>query len=234
MPFSAAEERVIRAKLLSDGVATVADLVAIRGATPSATELGFIDGVTAGTVAADKAVVATTNKHIDTIAISDGGLKLGSGAGTAVTATAAELNILDNCTAAYQDLNSVKGLPYSFTLTPSAGAENVCEVAIVAKQPDGATSLTHVAALLVWLSDSATGAGLTTTSASGTVQAKSGSQDLAALTAKKCLLVQTTAAGLYTLEITDTAKTLFKVCVATLQGGVPTIATLIAGNYGGA
>jgi hypothetical protein len=49
-------------------------------------------GVTAGTVEASKGIVVGTNKEIDTLVIADGGLKLGSGAGTAVLATAAELN----------------------------------------------------------------------------------------------------------------------------------------------
>ena len=66
---------------------------------PSGTEVGVLDGVTAGTVTASKAVVVGTNKNIDTISIADGGLKLGSGAGTAVTATAAELNFLDTSVA---------------------------------------------------------------------------------------------------------------------------------------
>ncbi|RPJ24409.1 MAG: hypothetical protein EHM35_16375 [Planctomycetaceae bacterium] len=40
-----------------------------------------------------------TNKELDTLVIADSGLKLGAGAGTAVTATAAELNLLDGCPA---------------------------------------------------------------------------------------------------------------------------------------
>ena len=60
-----------------------------------ATEVAPLDDVTAGTVAAGKAIIVGTNKNIDTLVIADGGLKLGTGAGTAVTATAAELNALD-------------------------------------------------------------------------------------------------------------------------------------------
>jgi hypothetical protein len=60
-----------------------------------ASEIAPIDDVTAGTVTASKAVIVGTNKNIDTIVIADGGLKLGTGAGTAVTATAAELNYVD-------------------------------------------------------------------------------------------------------------------------------------------
>lgn len=349
MPFSVDEERIIRAKLFGDGVATTADLVAIRGATPSATELGFIDGVSAGIAQVSKALVLGGTKNIDTLRVdvqvlvatgSDNtngapitadtaivtgaddtkavllptavaglrvvvvntepikklkvypftGDKINGGtvttglvtlpqdstaiffakdatdwyanivpngvtataaelsklAGTAsglsaselsildgVTASTAELNILDNCTAAYQDLNSTKGKPFSFTMTPGAGAANICEVAIICKGPDGSTNVARPVPLLVWLSDAATGAGLTGTAASGTVQAKAGSVDLAVLAAKKALIVQTSASGNYTLEITDTAKTAFYVCAQSLDGGPITPTLLATENYGG-
>jgi len=57
----------------------------LDGLTP--TELNFIDGVTPGTAAADKAVVLTTGKVIDEIDFT--ALKIG---GVAVTATATEIN----------------------------------------------------------------------------------------------------------------------------------------------
>lgn len=81
------------------GNATVTGSLVVGGNTISATELGYLDGITPGTVAANKAIVPTTNNHIDTIVISDSGLKLGAGAGTAVTATAAEINTLAGVTA---------------------------------------------------------------------------------------------------------------------------------------
>ena len=64
------------------------------GTTISATaaEVNALASVAAGTVSASKAVVVGADKNIDTIAIATGGLKIGSGAGTAVTATATELN----------------------------------------------------------------------------------------------------------------------------------------------
>src|SRR3990167_5303383 len=85
-------------KLFIDGVAvtaSAAEINAMAGTGLSAAELAFLDGVVAGTAAAGKAVVLTTDKHIDTLVITDGGLKLGTGAGTAVSATAAELNYND-------------------------------------------------------------------------------------------------------------------------------------------
>lgn len=61
----------------------------------SKTEIDRLAAVTAGTTSASKALVVGANKELDTLVIADGGLKLGSGAGTAVTATAAELNATD-------------------------------------------------------------------------------------------------------------------------------------------
>ena len=56
----------------------------------SQSEEVVLDGVTAGTVLANKAVVVGANKNVDVLAIAD--LKLGAGAGTSVTASAVELN----------------------------------------------------------------------------------------------------------------------------------------------
>lgn len=150
-----------------------------------------------------------------------------------VTASAAELNKLDNCTATTAELNLVDAIPASFTLAAAAGGANVCEVTITAKDAAGAT-LAAATEILVWLSDAATGLGITGTAASGTVQAKAASgTDLAALTAKKCLLVQTKADGTYILEITDAAKTLFYVCARALHSKARTVsAQLAADKYG--
>lgn len=50
------------------------------------------EGVTPGEVTASKAIVVGENKEVDELAIAD--LKLGAGAGTSITATAAEINKL--------------------------------------------------------------------------------------------------------------------------------------------
>lgn len=87
-------------KNASTGVETTIDMTEIAALNNiSATELGYLDAVTPGTVAVNKAIVPTTNKHIDALVISDGGLALGAGAGTAITATAAELNLNAGVTA---------------------------------------------------------------------------------------------------------------------------------------
>ena len=139
-----------------------------------------------------------------------------------ITATAAELNAQASSTVAA-----------SVTFAAAAGGANVCEVTITVKNADGtAIALPHN--LDVWLSDAATGAGLTGTSASGAVAAKAASgTDLSTYVAKKALYVQTLATGVYILSITDTAKTGFYPC-ATCPGTGKTFvgAQLVTGNYG--
>ena len=60
--------------------------------TISESELVALDSVVAGTVTASKAVVVGSNKNVDILAIAD--LKLGAGAGTSITPTATQINLL--------------------------------------------------------------------------------------------------------------------------------------------
>lgn len=158
------------------------------------------------------------------------GLKLG---GTLVTATAAELNALDGITATVGELNLTDNMPANITFAAASAAANVCEVTITVKDAAAAT-IASVFNLDVWLSDAATGAGLTGTTASGTVQAKAASgADIGTYTSKKALRVQTLATGIYILEITDTAKTGFYPCATLPSTGATIVGTqLVAGNYG--
>jgi hypothetical protein len=55
-------------------------------------ELAKLDGLTAGTATASKVLILGANKNVDVLAVAD--LKLGAGAGTSVTSTAAEINTL--------------------------------------------------------------------------------------------------------------------------------------------
>jgi len=141
--------------------------------------------------------------------------------GTAVTSTAAELNA------------AATGGPASITFSPAAGSANVCEVTVTIKNAAGAT-LAGVFNFDLWLSDAATGAGLTATTASGAVAAKASSgADLAVLTTKKAIRVQTLATGIYILSITDTAKTLFYVAAQVPGTGKTVVSSQLAtGNYG--
>lgn len=71
----------------------------------TAAELDVLDGVTAGTATASKAVVLDANSKIDALDIT--ALTLN---GTAVDSTAAELNILDGVTADASELNLLDGV----------------------------------------------------------------------------------------------------------------------------
>jgi hypothetical protein len=146
-----------------------------------------------------------------------GALKL---AGVAVSAAAAELNIAN-------------GMPATITFTPAAGGANVSEVTCRVRDAAG-DAIAGVFHFDLWLSDAASGAGLTGTSASGTVTNKSASgYILSTITSKKALRVQTLATGIFILEITDTAKTGFRVCAQVPSTGATAVsAALVAGNYG--
>lgn len=105
----------------------------IGTATISATEIGFIDGVTAGTVAASKAIVVDANKDAS-IARNFSAVNLIAGAsGTAGSAaifptTASKGKILVSATANTNDdittiTNAVQGGAYTYTI-PDAGASS--------------------------------------------------------------------------------------------------------------
>jgi len=76
-------------------------------ATSSSTaELNLLDGSIAGTSVASKALVLGANKDTDILALPVGGLAIGAGAGTPLTGTAAELNILTGATVTAAELNT--------------------------------------------------------------------------------------------------------------------------------
>ena len=131
---------------------------------------------------------------------------------------------------------SPTGIARNITFTPKAGGANVCEVKLQVVDAYG-DAVAEAFNFIVWLSDAATGIGLTGTDASGTVKAKSAcGTDFKVLTAKKAILVQTLADGSYTLEITASTKTAFYVA-ATIPGGPnagrTTVSTVLAtANYG--
>ena len=115
----------------------------------------------------------------------------------------------------------------------AAGAANVCEVTLSVVDADG-NAITGSFAIDIWLSDAATGLGLTGTSASGTVTAKTGTGTvLGDLTAKKAIRAVTKADGTFVLEITDTAKTGFYVAASVPTLNVAEVSrVLVSGDYG--
>ena len=107
----------------------------------------------AGTVDASKVVQVGTNKEIDTLVIADGGLKLGAGAGTAVGATAAELNTACDVSAFTETLSAAGAITLStskrvhkFDTTlgaqtntiPAPAANEIGELKILTMTVDGA------------------------------------------------------------------------------------------------
>ena len=127
-----------------------------------------------------------------------------------------------------------KDLVDTFSISAAAGVANHATITFAALTGKGVANV-GVWPILVYLSDSATGDGLTATNASGTVQALSGEgTDLSALTAKKAILALTKGStGTYKLDITDTAKTLFvPCCVNFMTGRTIAGAALVTGNYG--
>lgn len=125
-------------------------------------------------------------------------------------------------------------IPASVTIEVAAGGSNVAEVTFTVYDGNGKIVDDGVAPLQVYLSDDAKGAGYTSTSASGTVQAKSSEgTDLQTLESKKHLQVLTKKdAGTYVLEITDTGKTGFIPCAIVAGGNLFTGDALVTGDYG--
>jgi len=124
-------------------------------------------------------------------------------------------------------------VPTKVAFSIASAGSNISEITITFQDATGAT-VAVANPFLLWLSDAATGAVLTTTAASGTVTAKSASgDDFGALTAKKAFIAQSLATGVFILEITDSAKTGFFVCVQNpVTGEVNVSDQLVTADYG--
>lgn len=122
--------------------------------------------------------------------------------------------------------------PEQATVSAAAGTTNVSDVTFQLKDGAG-NNLAAVTALDLWLSDAATGIGLTATTPSGGVAAGASGTILGALTTSKAVRVITDATGKFILAITDTSKTGFYPCCSIPGTGKVTVgAQLVAGNYG--
>lgn len=128
-----------------------------------------------------------------------------------------------------------KGIVAAAVISYAKGAANVSNVSIQLTDVYGA-AIASVRALVFWLSDAATGIGLTATTASGGIAAVAASGTiLGVLTTSKALECLTNAAGLLAIAITDTAKTGFYPAVnigAASGAGVTVGAQMAAANYG--
>lgn len=108
-----------------------------------------------------------------------------------LTSTAAELNMLDN-------------VMHTVSWAVTAGASNVCILTGTVKDAAGATiAETHV--LDVYISEAATGIGITADAYSTGASVSTGTQ-IIAQTANKAWTLITTAGGVFAISITDTAK----------------------------
>jgi hypothetical protein len=86
-----------------DGVtATAAELNVLDGVTATAAELNLVDGSAAGSVVINKAVIYSATGQVNATQLAIGG--------TAITSTAAELNILDGVTSTAAELNILDGV----------------------------------------------------------------------------------------------------------------------------
>ena len=86
-----------------DGItSTTAELNILDGVTSTASELNLVDGSSAGTIVNSKAVVYGSSGEVNATTLQI--------AGTSITSTAAELNILDGVTSTTAELNILDGV----------------------------------------------------------------------------------------------------------------------------
>ena len=147
----------------------------------------------------------------------------------AVTASAAEINALDGATMTADELNLLAGAPASVGFGIAAGATNVCAVTLTAKDAAGATLQAPVE-LDVWLTDAATGIGLT--SHTPVLAITTGAQ-MGILTAAKALRVQANVSGVVVMTITDAGKNLYYIAAQPVGRTAASVSrVLTAGDYG--
>tara|TARA_Y100000310_G_scaffold55920_1_gene51265 strand:- start:13603 stop:14313 length:711 start_codon:yes stop_codon:yes gene_type:complete len=204
----------------SDGTYTTLDLLELAALDSiGATDLAKIDGITNGTQAAGKAVVTDANVNSGVSKITE--LHIGtSGSETEVTATAAELNLLDGQIAT------------AVPVLTAGGATDEMDITITVADAAGAT-IADSHHLEVWITDDADALTLTGTSASGALTAVDGGI-LSVLTAKKHITCVTPATGIINLSLVDSANTAGEYVVVKLPSGLFSIsAASVAGSYEG-
>jgi hypothetical protein len=206
-----------------DGANKTATIPALTGyvgvstAALTLAEMDLLDGAgTGGTPVASKVQVADANQNIGAVKATS--LSVGaSGSEVAVTSTPAEINLSD-------------GIAASAAVSFAAGAANVSNVTVQLKDA-AAANLTHSCLVRIWLSDAATGVGLTS-HAADTITASTGTV-WHVDTAAASLLVQTDATGKAVLVVTDTHKTGFYVACDFANGRAYGVsAQMVAGDYG--
>lgn len=113
----------------------------------------------------------------------------------------------------------------------AAGAANVMGVTVTAQDEDGNT-VAGVHQIHVWASESSIGLGLTTATFSGDLVAATGAV-LSASVAKKSWTILTAANGVFTGNLTDTAKPQAQYIAAKNPlGSAVTVSVVSAGKFG--
>lgn len=118
----------------------------------------------------------------------------------------------------------------AFTIA-QGGSSNITLITMQVKDGAG-NNIAAVAPVEWWLTDAATGAALTATTASGAVAAGASGTDLLSKVSKKAGDAITDATGKYILSITDTAKTGFYIAVTCPGTGVTFVSRqLVTADY---
>jgi hypothetical protein len=161
-------------------------------------------------------------------------IKVTGATGTETEVDLTELNVLDGLTSTTAELNLVDNAPANVTIAYAASSTtDGIEATLTVVNAAGA-AVTGIHNLNVWISDDTDGNGLTATAASGALTAATGTI-LTALTAKKHVIANTSAAGVLKLLLVDSANTAGeRFCVANpLTGKIIVGAASVAGNYEG-
>lgn len=156
-------------------------------------------------------VDGTTTVYVDDVAISAYIVDVTASAAEinildGASLSTAELNKLDGVTSTTAELNLVDDVAATVTIAYAASATtDGIEATFTVKDAAG-VAIDAIHTLEVWISDDADGSGLTATSASGNLTAVTGTI-LSAFTAKKHISANTDANGVLTLLLVDAANT---------------------------
>ena len=156
-------------------------------------------------------VDGTTTLYVDDVAISAYVTDVTASAAElnimdGVTASTAEINILDNATVTTAEVNMLDDSAATVSIAYAAsGTTDGIEATYTVKDAAG-VAIDAIHCLECYISDDADGSGLTATAASGSLTAAAGTI-LTALTAKKHVLANTNASGVLTLLLVDSANT---------------------------
>lgn len=162
----------VTASQISDVTATAAELNTLDGVTSTASELNLVDGSSAGTIVNDKAVVYGSSGEVNATTLQI--------AGTSITSTAAELNILDGVTSTAAELNLLDGSTANTVVNSKAvvyGSGG--EIAATSYTGDGSalTGISTASSLTATASGALSNGDLIIVNADGTVSAISQSTE---------------------------------------------------------